>query len=112
LKPLGFLIKRATGMQPTPIPGSRLARVQQAVKRRLDDDILDVFERACATNDLDSATDLLALLEKRHARRAEAYGRERRINASIVQRARRDLERMRVLLGGSAQQSETPAEVS
>ena len=56
-------------MHEVQIPGARLARVNQSLKRRLDDDVEEVFNRACATNDLEAAADLLALLEKWHARR-------------------------------------------
>jgi hypothetical protein len=89
------------------IPGSRLARVNQSLKRRLDDDVEEVFHRACATNDLLAATDLLALLEKWHARRSASYGRERRISGAGVLRARKELERLTVLKGVNPTDQET-----
>jgi len=107
LKSLGSLLRQATGLHETPIPGFRLARVQQVLKRRLDDDIMDVFDRACASDELDAAADLLAMLEKRHAVRAATYGRERRISDSTVLRARRDFERVRALHDRQAAMSAT-----
>ena len=98
MRTFGFIgNKTARSMHETPIPGARLARVNQALKRRLDDDVEEVFHRACATNDLESAGDLLALLEKWHSRRSASYGRERRITGANLQRARKELERMSML---------------
>jgi hypothetical protein len=71
--------------------------VNQSLKRRLDDDLEEVFNRACATNDLEAAADLLVLLEKWHARRSAAYGRERRINGASLERVRKELERLTAL---------------
>jgi hypothetical protein len=85
------------------IPGSRLARVNQFRRRRLDDDVEDLFNRACVSNDLASAADLLALLEKWHARRSAGYGSERRISGAALFRARRELDRLsRLLTTGAA----------
>jgi hypothetical protein len=78
--------------------------VNQSLKRRLDDDIEEVFNRACATNDLEAAGDLLALLEKWYARRSASYGRERRISGANLARTRRELDRL-MLLRGAAQGS-------
>ena len=79
------------------IPGARLARVNQSLKRRLDDDVEEVFSRACASNDLESAADLLVLLEKWHDRRSSSYGRERRISGANLARARKELDRLTAL---------------
>jgi hypothetical protein len=46
---------------------------------------------ACAAGHREAATDLLALPEKWHARRAIGTQRERRVKDEILQRARRDL---------------------
>ena len=97
MRTFGFLVNRSSSLHEVRIPGARLARVNQSLKRRLDDDLEEVFNRACATNDLEAATDLLALLDKWHARRSASYGRERRINSAALERARKDLERLMVL---------------
>jgi hypothetical protein len=99
MRTFGFILNRSSALHEVRIPGARLARVNQALKRRLDDDVEEVFHRACASNDLEAAHDLLALLEKWHARRAASYGRERRIGGAALQRARKDLERLCALKG-------------
>jgi hypothetical protein len=109
MRTFGFIGSKSPRLHETPIPGARLARVNQALKRRLDDDVEDVFNRACATNDLESANDLLALLEKWHARRSASYGRERRITDANLQRARKELERMSMLHGARAATAAAPA---
>jgi hypothetical protein len=85
------------------IPGARLARMNQSLKRRLDDDVEEVFSRACATNDLEAAADLLMLLEKWHARRSANYGRERRISGANLLRARKELERLSTIQGAKVE---------
>ena len=99
MRTFGFLVNRSSTLHEVRIPGARLARVNQSLKRRLDDDVEEVFSRACATNDLVAATDLLGLLEKWHARRAASYGRERRISGAGLARARKELERLAALKG-------------
>ena len=100
MRTFGFLGNR-TKAQEFQIPGARLARVNQSLKRRLDDDVEEVFNRACATNDLEAAADLLLLLEKWHARRSANYGRERRISGTNLTRARNELERLSTLKGAN-----------
>ena len=100
-----FLGGKATTLREVPIPGSRLARVNQSLKRRLDDEVEEVFHRACAANDFESAADLLVLLEKWHARRATLFGRERRISSANLQRARKELERLRMLHGATVHEA-------
>jgi hypothetical protein len=99
MRTFGFIGNKTTRMHEVQIPGARLARVNQSLKRRLDDDVEEVFNRACATNDLESAADLLTLLEKWHARRQANYGRERRITGAGLERARKELDRLNVLHG-------------
>jgi hypothetical protein len=101
MRTFGFLVNKSTSLHEISIPGARLARVNQSLKRRLDDDVEEVFHRACATNDLEAAADLLALLEKWHMRRSASYGRERRISGASVQRARKELERLTILQGAN-----------
>jgi hypothetical protein len=101
MRTFGFLGGKSMALREVPIPGSRLARVNQALKRRLDDEVEEVFHRACATSDFESAADLLVLLEKWHARRATLFGRERRISGANLQRARKELERLRMLHGAA-----------
>ncbi len=102
MKGFGFLLGKGSGLRAPQIPGARMERVNQALKRRLDDDIEEVFNRAIAANDIESANDLLALMEKWHARRQVRYGRERRISGMGVQRARRELDRLSLSNAGRA----------
>jgi hypothetical protein len=99
MRTFGFLINKSSALHEVRVPGARLARVNQSLKRRLDDDIEEVFHRACAANDLDAAADLLVVLEKWHARRSASYGRERRISNASLLRARKELERLCVSRG-------------
>ena len=94
MKGFGFLINKNSAFRPPAIPNSRIDRLSQSFKRRLDDDIEEVFARAIAANDAESAADLLELMEKWHNRRQMRYGRERRISGASVQRARQDLDRL------------------
>jgi hypothetical protein len=84
------------------IPGARLSRVNQSRRRRLDDDAEDLFHKACMAKDLEAAADMLAVLEKWHARRSAAHGRDQRLDDTALQRARRELDRLRILNGRGA----------
>jgi hypothetical protein len=112
MRTFGFLVNRSSSLHEVRIPGDRLARVNQSLKRRLDDDLEAVFNRACATNDLEAAADLLAVMEKWHARRSASYGRERRINSAAIDRARKDLERLVVLHGSKTEAVESDTEAT
>ncbi len=109
MRTFGFLVNRRSSMHEMTIPGARLARVNQSLKRRLDDDVEEIFSRACATNDLEAAADLLALLEKWHARRSASYGRERRINGASLTRARKELDRLTALKVANAAAADAKA---
>jgi len=61
--------------------------------RRLYDSLEEVFFRACATDELDSAADLLAVLEQWQQRRASKYGRERQVSDGDVKAMRAELDR-------------------
>jgi hypothetical protein len=110
MRTFGFINTKNTRMHEVQIPGARLARVNQSLKRRLDDDVEEVFNRACATNDLESAADLLALLEKWHQRRQANYGRERRIIGAGLQRARKELDRLHALHGSKSVEPPVPVD--
>jgi len=110
MRTFGFIGNKTTRMHEVQIPGARLARVNQSLKRRLDDDVEEVFSRACATNDLEAAADLLALLEKWHERRQANYGRERRVAGVGLQRARKELERLSALHGAKTGASPAPVD--
>ena len=81
-----------TGLSQPKIPANRLDRVNAAFRRRLDDAVEDVFSRACLIGDLETAAELLQVLEYMHERRRKMFGRDRRISDETVVKARRELE--------------------
>ncbi len=65
-------------------------RLNGAFRRRLSDRVASVFDEACLTGDLDTAEQLLAVLEGMHDRRQAAMG-DRRLNIDELLRARDEL---------------------
>ncbi len=110
MRTFGFIMNKNANTHEVRIPGERLARMNQSLKRRLDDDVEEVFHRACATNDFEAASDLLSLLEKWHARRAASYGRERRISGASLERARKELDRLAAWRAETAERQAKQAE--
>jgi hypothetical protein len=62
-------------------------RINRVFRRRLSDRVTEVFDEACISGDLDTAEELLVVLEAMHVRRQAAAG-ERRIGDEDVVRAR------------------------
>lgn len=92
LRKLSTFVGRVTGLAQPKIPDSRLGRINSAFRRRLDDAVEDVFSRACLSGDLETAGELLHVMENMHQRRIKAFGSDRRINDEMIVRARRELE--------------------
>ena len=90
----GFLFNDNISFSAPRAPNTMGQRQTGTPKRRLDDDIEAIFIRACSANNVEAAADLLTVMEKWHIRRLKKYGRERRINATDLQAARRKLERL------------------
>ena len=88
---LSTLINRMTGIADQKVPLERMQRVNTALRRRLDDAVEDVFNRACLNGDLQTAAELLAVLANMHQRRQLAVGRDRRLSEAALVRARREL---------------------
>ena len=93
MRKLSTLIDRMAGLAQPRLPAGRLERINQALRRRLDDAVEDVFNQACLKGDLDTAGQLLAVLERMHSRRQAEFGRERRINDDAIVRGREELDR-------------------
>src|SRR5580704_2230421 len=91
MRQVGFMV-RGNAYRPPSIPDK--APVSHFIRRRMEDDIEDIFYKACSARDAEKARDLLGLLEKMHARRSVSYGRERRLNTATLESARRKLQRM------------------
>jgi len=98
--------------EPVPgIPADRLQRVQRSFRRRLSDQVEDVFHRACVEDDLQTAEALYQLLEFAQHRRHRAYAVERRVNNESIVAARQALERCRIRNKHLMPSSGLPAEV-
>jgi hypothetical protein len=97
MRPIGFSLRISPGFREVPRPGNRLAPANWVARRRLDDALVEIFNRACAGNNLDAAADLLALLEKWHERRKSKYRGERRISDESLIARRAELERLTAL---------------
>jgi len=65
-------------------------RMNRALRRRLSDRVMDVFQEACVAGDLVTAGELLAVLEAMHRRRQAAFG-DRRLSSQDLDHARDDL---------------------
>jgi hypothetical protein len=83
--------------RPDKSPGGSLSaeatlrdRVNRMLKNRLSDRVDDVFQQAMIAGDLDTAEDLLSIMENMHERRRSAAG-EARINDEALVRARLEL---------------------
>jgi hypothetical protein len=74
------------------IPAHRLDRIRGELRRRLSDQVDEVFNRACSEGDHRTAAALYAILEDMHARRLTKFGHERRISVQSLADARKALE--------------------
>ena len=72
----------------------------------MDDQLEDVFYRACTAKNMEAAEDLLEVLEKWQKRYSGSYGRERRISSENVDRARKELDRLTRLHGAGPPNSQ------
>ena len=65
-------------------------RMNRTLRRRLSDRVMDVFNESCIAGDLDTAEELLAVMEGMHRRREAAMG-DRRLSTQDLDAARDDL---------------------
>jgi hypothetical protein len=95
MRHLGFrLFSDRVSMSEPRLPAPSPPQARQSLRRRLEDQVETLYTKACINNDLEAASDLLALLENWFARRSAKFGRERRRGAVALQRARRELEQL------------------
>jgi hypothetical protein len=87
------------------VPPERMSRMYVSLKRRLSDKIEDVLEEACVIGDLQTAEELLQVLEFMHARHPRAIGPERRASADRLANLRREVERLRQARAARANRS-------
>lgn len=68
-----------------------------ALKRRLSDKIEDVLEEACVIGDLQTAEELLQVLDFMYARQPRRAGADRRSRTGRMEQLRNEVERQRRL---------------
>ena len=86
---------RRRDIPPVPPPQTPMStivrqRATKMMRRRLSDRVLDVFNEALIGGDLDTAEELLTVLDAMHARRQAAIG-DRRLSYEDVAAARQEL---------------------
>ncbi len=97
MRPYGFMVAGNARLRKPPLPADRIMDFGHHPRRRLDDAIVVIFHRAVASNNLDGAADLLAILEKWQQRRAMKYGSEKRVGDAEVKAMRAGLDRLTAL---------------
>ncbi len=86
----------AEGRQPEQtLPQERMNRMYLSLKRRLSDKIEDVLDEACGIGDLQTAEELLSVLELMTARPPRLIGRERRDRTERLEELRRSVTLLR-----------------
>ena len=96
MRRLKALINEKFGRRDVPVlPAVPMAtvvrdRMNRALRRRLSDRVLDVCHEACVSGDLETADELLSVLEQMHARRQTIVG-DRRISDDDIVRMREDI---------------------
>jgi hypothetical protein len=99
MRPFGTLIEKTVKFREPTIPGARLERANPPVANRLIEGAADLFSHACVINDLDAAGDVVAMLEKWHARRSHGDEQQRRVAGIHLKRMQAELERRRIMRG-------------
>ena len=65
-------------------------RMNRALRRRLSDRVMDVFQEACVAGDLATAEELLTVMDAMQQRRQAAFG-DRRLSQEDLDNAREEL---------------------
>ncbi len=79
----------------TALSAERLNRMYGALKRRLSDQIEDVLEEACMIGDLQTAEELLLVLDFMATRLPRSSGAERRVRSPRIDQLRGEVARQR-----------------
>ena len=90
-----------------PIPAERMSRMYVALKRRLSDKIEDVLEEACVIGDLQTAEELLQVLEYMHVRQPRRMASDRRAQADRLASLRTEVGRQQQLRAARSTRSAT-----
>jgi hypothetical protein len=96
MRTYGLRVGATSGIDAMP-PGAGVIPSDRTYRRRLDDAMVAVFDRACNTNNLDAAADVLEVLIAWHRRRSTKYGRERRISDDHLKSMLAELKRLTTL---------------
>ena len=105
MRPFGTLIDKTAKMREPPkarehaIPESRLERARPPSVSRLEEAMLEMFEHACLSGDLDMATDLVVLMERQHERIAHADPEQKRSGGVRLKRMWGELDRRYIMKG-------------
>lgn len=99
MRPFGSLIDKAVQLRKPAIPDRRLARVNPPVLSRLDDGVIELFDQACITGELEAAADLLAVLEQWLGRRRYTDDAQRRMGGVHLKRMHGELDRRHIMRG-------------
>ncbi|MGH7043889.1 MAG: hypothetical protein ACREFY_17425 [Acetobacteraceae bacterium] len=79
------------------VPPERMTRMYVSLKRRLSDKVEDVLEEACVIGDLQTAEELLQVLEFMQVREPHMPGPDRRAQTPRLSGLRKEVERQRQL---------------
>ncbi len=99
MRNFGTIIDKHVKLRDPRVPDQRMARVSPPVLGRLDEEIKDLFDYACVAGDLDSAADLLALMEKWHERDAAEAEPQRQLRGILLKRMCGELNRRHIMRG-------------
>lgn len=83
------------------VPPERMNRMYVSLRRRLSDKIEDVLEEACMIRDIDTAEELLQVLEFMRSRQPEPEQPDRRSRDEALERAKVAVERLRKACGAA-----------
>lgn len=97
LRKVSTFISAFTSLSEPRLPRDRLERIGQTHRRRLDDIIEEAFQHACVIGDLDTATELVEVVERKHARWQRAHNMDRREDTVQLKRMQEEAARRRRL---------------
>jgi len=70
-----------------------LERLNRTHRRRIDDILEDAFQHACINGDLETAVELVGVLDRKLARWLAAHGTDNRNGSAQLVRMRQEIER-------------------
>ena len=88
-------ISAVRSRSPALLPPERLERLNRSHRRRIDDVIEEAFMHACINGDLETASDLADVLERKLARWLGKHGTDNRSGSAQLATMRTELARRR-----------------